>query len=136
MPDMLPLANTLLIVISGIALVTGRIAIARRNVAIHRASMLTATVFAVLFLVVYVVRWAMFGSTPYTGQGAARTIYFGLLIIHSIAAVVVIPFVLGALKYARREAFDEHRKRARIAFPIWLFVAVSGWVIYWMLYHA
>ena len=133
--QLLALANASLILISGCALVLGRIFIARREIERHRAAMLTAVVFAALFLVVYIIRWVMFGSTPYQGTGVMRTVYFTVLIIHSIAAVVVIPMVLTVLKRARREAFTEHRALARWTFPVWLFVAISGWFIYWMLYH-
>lgn len=133
MKDTVALINTLQIVASGLALVVGRIAIARRNIPVHKASMLTATAFAALFLVTYVVRWGVWGSTPFQGQGGVRTFYFALLIVHSIIAVVVIPFVWGALKHARAGDFTAHKRRARVAFPLWLFSAASGWVIWWML---
>ncbi len=133
MKDTVALINTLQIVASGLALVVGRIAIARRNITIHKTSMLTATVFAALFLVTYIVRWGVWGSTPFGGQGGVRTFYFALLVAHSIIAVVVIPYVWGALKHARAGHFEAHKHRARVAFPLWLFSATSGWVIWWML---
>jgi putative membrane protein len=129
------LFNTSLIVVSGVALVVGRIMIARKNIAGHKAAMLTASVFAFLFLVVYVIRWIAFGSTPFAGEGAVRTFYFGLLIAHSILAIVIIPFAVKTLYYAWRQDFEAHKPIARKTFAMWLTVAVSGWVIYWMLYH-
>lgn len=133
MRDTVALVNTLQIVASGLAIVVGRIAIARRNVPAHKAAMLTATALAALFLVTYVVRWGVWGSTPFRGQGGVRTFYFALLISHSIIAVVVIPVVWGALRHARAGDFESHKRRARVAFPLWLFSAASGWLIWWML---
>lgn len=135
MEQLLPPINTAMIVFSGIALVVGRVFIARGDVRAHRAAMLTATGFAGLFLITYVTRWALFGSTSFTGTGWLRTAYFSLLIGHSILAVLVVPFVVMALRHALGGRFANHRRWARIAFPMWLVVAVSGWGVYWMLHH-
>lgn len=132
---MLALLNTLLIVVSGAALIAGRVFIAKKNIKAHKRAMLTATAFAALFLVVYVARWASGGSTPFTGQGPIRTFYFALLIVHSILAVAVGPMALVAIRRGMADQRAAHKKIARLTFPIWLFVAVSGWAIYWMLYH-
>lgn len=135
MKEIVVMLNTGMIVLSGLSLVAGRIFIARRQIERHRMAMLTATAFAGLFLVTYVTRWAIWGSTPFAGEGTVRSVYLGLLLIHSVAAVVIIPYVLAALKHARAGDFEQHRRRARVAFPLWLFVAISGWVVWWMLYR-
>ena len=135
MPGWFPLFNTSLIVASGVALVAGRIFIARKNVPAHKWSMVTATSFAFAFLIVYVVRWVLYGSTPFTGSGWVRGVYFGVLIGHSILAVIIAPMVWVTLKRALAGNYVAHRRIARITFPTWLVVAASGWVIYWMLYH-
>lgn len=132
---MLALLNTLLIVISGVALLAGRIFIAKKNVEAHKRAMLVATLFAALFLVVYVVRWFTSGATPFMGQGPLRTFYFALLILHSILAAAVGPMAIVAIRRGLADQRAAHKKIARLTFPIWLFVAASGWLLYWMLYH-
>jgi putative membrane protein len=134
MPGWLAAFNTSLIVGSGLALVVGRLRIGRGDRAGHRRAMLAATWLAAAFLVVYVVRWGMYGSIRYTGVGMARTLYLSTLVLHTIAATMVGPLVLVVLAHARAERFDRHRRWARIAFPLWLFAAASGWVVYLFLY--
>ncbi len=131
----LPMANTALIVCSGVALVLGRIFIARGQIDAHRKAMLTACGFAVAFLVVYVTRWTLLGSHKFTGQGAVRTFYFALLIGHSILAVVIVPMAITTVRRGLAGNIDAHRRIARLTFPAWLTVVVSGWGVYWMLYH-
>src|SRR5215210_1503965 len=92
-PAWLPPFNTALIVISGLFLIIGLIFIRRKQVAIHRASMLTATTFAALFLVVYVARFFLFQSKHFEGEGPVRTFYFVLLFSHIVLAVVQAPLV-------------------------------------------
>jgi putative membrane protein len=97
--------------------------------------MLTATTFAALFLVFYVTRWATFGSKPFPGQGGWRAVYFGTLVPHIILAMVLGPLVIRLLVLAlRRRDYPAHRRLARVTLPIWLFVAASGWWIYYLLY--
>lgn len=131
----LPLLNTSLIVISGVCLVVGFIFIKQRKIQLHKAFMLTATSFAGLFLIVYVIRYMVLEETKFQHEGMLQIIYFTILIIHIIMAIVIVPLVLITLRRAFREDFKHHKKIAKITFPIWLFVAISGWVVYWMLHH-
>ena len=130
----LPPFNTALIVISGIFLVSGYVCVRRRHLIAHRRCMITATVFAGLFLVVYVTRAALLPGKHFAGQGAAYGLYLGILTPHIIAAIAVGPLALIAIARAVRGNFSAHRRIARITFPIWAFAALTGWVIYVMLY--
>lgn len=132
--DWLPLFNTALIVISGAFLALGYAFIRRKRVPAHHRCMLTATVFAGLFLVVYVTRWALFPTKHFEGSGTAAVVYFGILVPHLILAIAVGPLALMAISRALRGRFAAHRQIARITLPIWAFVAITGWVIYLMLY--
>lgn len=129
----LPLLNTSLIVVSGVFLLVGFFFIKRGNTTAHKASMLTAAAFAALFLVVYVVRYLVLEETVFAHTGWLKVVYLMLLAAHILMAIAIVPLVLITLRRALRGAFDKHKRIARIAFPIWLFVAASGWVIYWML---
>ena len=134
-PLWLPLLNTALIVVSGCFLVLGYNFIRRKRVEAHRRSMLTATVFAALFLVVYVVRALTFETRLFAGQGLVRATYLTILVSHTILAIAVGPLVLLTLRRALRGEFARHRKLARLTAPIWAYVVVTGWVIYMMLYR-
>ena len=134
MADWLPWLNTALIVISGGFLAVGYGFIRARRVAAHHRSMLTAAVFAGLFLVVYVIRWALLGSKAFPGSGAAYAVYLTILAPHILLAVAVAPLAFVTIRRALGARFVEHRRIARVTLPIWAFVAVSGWVIYLMLY--
>ena len=132
--EILPAMGTGAIVLSGIALSVGYIFIRRRLVTYHHRSMIVATAFAALFLILYIIRVASLGFKPFAGQGIARQMYFLILIPHTILAAVVGPLVLITLYYAIRSDLVRHRRLARVTFPLWLFVAASGWMIYLMLY--
>src|SRR6266511_3525718 len=134
MADWLPWLNTALIVISGGFLALGYSFIRARRVTAHHRSMLTAAVFAGLFLVVYVIRWVLLGSKAFPGSGAAYAVYLGILGPHIVLAIAVAPLALITIRRAFGKRFIQHRRIARITLPIWAFVAVSGWVIYLMLY--
>jgi putative membrane protein len=127
--------NTSLIVISGIFLLLGYYFIRQRQIELHKRSMLTATTFAALFLVVYVTRAALFETKVFAGEGLVRVIYLAILISHTILAILVGPFALVTLRRALRGDYSKHRQIARITFPMWLYVVVTGWVIYWMLHN-
>lgn len=129
--------STTFIVGSGILLLVGWALIrGPRAVNAHQAVMLLATAAAALFLVAYVSRWALYGSKPFEGTGAWRALYLGILVPHVILAIAVGPLALRLIWLARsRRDFAAHRRLARVTLPIWLFVAGSGWAIYWMLYH-
>jgi putative membrane protein len=135
--ERLTLVSTTCIVLSGVSLLVGWWLIRNgRQVARHRAAMLSATGFAGLFLVAYVTRWTLFGSKPFEGTGLWRTLYFANLVPHVVLAIVVGPLAIRLIWLATvREDFAAHRRLARITLPIWLYVAGSGWLVYWMLYR-
>ena len=134
-PEWVPFFNTSLILISGFFLLLGYYFIkSQRNIVLHRRSMLTATAFAAAFLVVYVTRAALFETKLFAGEGWVRTVYLTILVVHTIVATLVGPFVIVTLRRALRGDFGKHRQIARVTFPMWLFVVVSGWVVYWMLH--
>jgi uncharacterized membrane protein YozB (DUF420 family) len=97
--------------------------------------MLTAFGASALFLVSYVVYHANAGSRPYHGTGWLRTLYFSILIPHVILAAAVVPLALVTLRRGLRRDDVRHRRIARITLPIWLFVSVTGVIVYFMLYH-
>jgi len=132
----LTVISTTCIVLSGVSLLVGWYFIrARRDQARHRNTMLTATAFAALFLIFYVLRWSVFGTKLYPGQGAWRVLYFSNLVPHIILAMALAPLVLRLIYLAlRRRDFAAHRRLARVTLPIWLYVAASGWLIYYLLY--
>ena len=120
---------------SAVLLLVGRSYIKRGRMAAHRAVMITALISSGLFLTSYLYYHARVGSVRFQGQGWSRPIYFAILISHTILAVAIVPLVIITLSRALRERFDRHRKIARWTFPLWLYVSVTGVVIYVMLYH-
>jgi len=132
--DWLPWLDTSCIVISGGFLAIGYRFIRAHRVTAHHRSMLTAAVFAGLFLVLYVTRWALIGSKAFPGGGSAYAVYIGILVPHILLAISVAPLAFVTIRRALGGRFSDHRRIARVTLPIWAFVAVSGWVIYLMLY--
>jgi len=130
----LPALNAALIVISGICLVIGYVCIRSRRIIWHRRSMLTASVFAALFLIVYVTRYLVLGSRVYPGEGVSRTVYLIILVSHTTIAIAVAPLAFVTLRRAFAGRFGLHRKIARITLPLWVYTAISGWVVYMLLY--
>ena len=135
MEDILPLIDTILIIISGVAVITGFVMIRRRYINYHKYAMITATVFAALFLVVYVTRYLLYGSKLFVGEGWILGIYIAILASHVILSIAIIPMVLLTLYRAFNRQFEQHRRIARYTVPSWLYVVVTGWIIYLMLYH-
>jgi uncharacterized membrane protein YozB (DUF420 family) len=131
----LPFVNALLNGSSAVLLGLGYAFIRRRRVTAHRRCMLGAFAVSLLFLVSYVVYHAQAGSRPYAGHGAARAIYLVLLISHIILAAAILPLALTTLYRAWRGDFSRHVRIARRTLPLWLYVSVTGVVIYVMLYH-
>ena len=131
----LPTLNALLNSISAVLLTTGYVLIRRRRVAQHRACMLAAFGTSTLFLVSYLVYHATVGSVPFTGEGGIRIVYFAILISHTLLAVLIPPLAIVTLDRAVRERFDQHRRIARWTLPLWLYVSVTGVVVYVMLYR-
>jgi putative membrane protein len=131
----LPAANAALIVLSGLSLVAGYIFIRSGRITWHKRSMLTASVFAALFLVVYVTRAIVLPTRFFPGEGWLRIIYFTVLVSHTIIAVLVGPFAFVTLRRALSGQFAKHRKVARITLPMWAYTATTGWLVYFLLYH-
>ena len=131
----LPKLNACLNALSAIWLVSGLIFIRRGRVSAHRFCMLAAVITSMLFLTSYIVYHAQVGTTRFQTQGWVRQLYLVILGTHTILAVAVVPLVLITLRRALGRRFDRHRRIARITWPIWVYVSVTGVVIYWMLYH-
>ena len=131
----LPLLNALLNSLSAILLCSGYIAIRRRCVSLHKTCMLTACFSSVLFLISYLTYHYHVGSKPFTGQGSIRLVYFTILISHTILATVIVPLVLLTLTRAWKAQWPRHRRLARWTLPLWLYVSVTGVIIYLMLYQ-
>jgi len=119
--------------LTAIFLVAGVISIKKKKIDIHRKLMTSAIAFSALFLVLYVIYHATSSSTSFGGEGWIRPVYYFLLISHILLSVIIIPLVLFTYVRALSERFDKHRKLARITFPIWLYVAVSGVLVYLMI---
>jgi uncharacterized membrane protein YozB (DUF420 family) len=97
--------------------------------------MLLALAASTLFLIGYVTHHARVGSVPFRGSGLLRTVYFSILVPHTILAVVILPLVAVTVLRAARGRFEAHRRLARITLPLWLFVSVTGVIVYLMLYQ-
>lgn len=120
---------------SAILLVCGYVAIRRGNKTIHKRFMLSAFTVSVAFLISYVIYHIRVGHVLFQGQGWIRPVYFALLLSHTILAAVIVPLILITLRRAWIERFDKHRVIARWTLPIWLYVSITGVVIYVLLYH-
>ena len=131
----LPSLNAGLNLTSALLIVLGFIFIRQGAWTGHALCMMAAMGTSTLFLISYLVYHYFHGSTPFTGEGWTRPVYFTLLISHTILAVFVLPLAFVSLYQALKSHFEKHVKIARIAFPVWLYVSVTGVVIYWMLYH-
>ena len=131
----LPALNASLNGVAAVFLVAGYVFIRRRRIPAHRASMLAAVAASALFLISYVVYHANAGSRPFTETGPVRVVYFFVLITHIVLAAAIVPMVLMTLTRALRERFDRHAAIARVTLPLWLYVSVTGVVIYVMLYR-
>jgi uncharacterized membrane protein YozB (DUF420 family) len=130
----IPKIDATLNAICAVFLVCGYFFIRRRKIAWHRACMVTAFGVSIIFLLLYLYFHDHVGVIRFSGQGWIRPVYFTLLVSHSILAAVIVPLVLITLWRALRERFDKHRSIARWTLPIWLYVSVTGVVVYWLLY--
>jgi len=131
----LPAINALLNATSATLLAVGYVLIRQRRRAAHEKAMTAALTCSALFLVSYLTYHAQVGSVRFQGQGPLRTLYFAVLISHTILAVVIVPLVLVTFVRAKRGRFDRHRAIARVTLPLWAYVSVTGVVVYWMLYR-
>jgi uncharacterized membrane protein YozB (DUF420 family) len=131
----LPTVNALLNSTCAVLLVLGYVCIRRKRVAAHRACMLAAFLTSVVFLGCYLYYHYAVGSVRFQGQGWIRPVYFSILISHTVLAAAIVPMVLVTLVRALRERFDAHRRIARWTLPVWLYVSVTGVLVYLLLYH-
>jgi len=131
----LPALNAVLNGTSAVFLTIGYLFIRRGDMRRHRACMLTALATSALFLTSYLIYHAKVGSVPFQGAGAIRIVYFTILITHVVLAATILPLALVTLSRALKGRFDRHRRIARWTLPIWLYVSVTGVVIYVMLYQ-
>lgn len=121
--------------VSAALLLAGRYMIARGNMAAHRALMIAAVVTSALFLACYVYFHAHVGDILFLGQGVWRTVYFAILIPHVTLAIVIVPMVIITLSRGLRARYDRHRAIARWTWPLWMYVSVTGVIVYFMLYQ-
>ena len=131
----LPALNATLNGLAALLLVTGYILIRRKNVQAHRAAMLSAFGVSIAFLVSYLVYHYEVGSVRFQKTGPIRTLYLGILLTHTVLAATVPFLTVITLLRAFQRRFPAHRKIARYTFPIWLYVSLTGVVVYWMLYR-
>ncbi|HEX5889168.1 MAG TPA: DUF420 domain-containing protein [Pyrinomonadaceae bacterium] len=131
----LPHVNACLNGTSAVLLFTGYTFIRSRNVIAHRACQIAALCVSLLFLASYLTYHYNHGSTRFLGTGLARTFYFTVLTSHTILAIVIVPLVILTFYRAFRGDFLRHRRIARITLPLWLYVCVTGVIVYVMLYH-
>ena len=130
-----PALNAALNLTCFVLLVAGRMAIARGDRALHRKRMVSAVTVSGVFLVSYAIRFATTGRHDYPGDGWDRTLYLLILFSHMALAVVLVPLVVGALRRALRGDFAAHLRLVRFTWPIWVYVSVTGVIVYLMLYH-
>ena len=131
----LPAVNATLNAISTILLITGWVFIRRGERQKHKACMIAALLTSALFLTSYVIYHAQVGSVPFTGTGWIRTLYFSVLIPHVILAAAVVPPILITASRGLSAKYDKHRRIARWTLPVWLYVSVTGVIVYLMLYQ-
>lgn len=133
--SILPAVNAVLNATSAVLIATGVTLIRRRRREAHRRVMLTAITTSAVFLISYLVYHAHVGSVRFPGHGWPRPVYFAILISHTLLAAAVVPMVIVTLARALRGRFDRHRRAARWTYPVWMYVSITGVVIYLMLYQ-
>ena len=131
----LPALNASLNATAAVLLLVGYSFIRKGQMRRHRATMISAFVVSTLFLISYLIYHANVGSKPFPGHGPIRAVYFTILLTHVVLAAAVVPLVLITLTRGLRGRFDRHVAIARWTFPIWLYVSVTGVIVYLMLYR-
>ena len=131
----LPTVNATLNAISGIFLLAGYVLIKRRQINAHRNAMLGAFATSTVFLICYLIYHAQAGSRSFTGQGPIRYIYFVILISHIVLAAAILPMAISTLSRGLRGRYDDHKRNAKKTFPAWMYVSVTGVIVYLMLYQ-
>ncbi len=132
---LLPTLNAVLNTLCAFFLLRGYRCIRQRRIEAHKRYMLAAFSTSTLFLVSYLTYHYQVGSVSFTGQGAIRIVYFSILISHTVLAAAIVPLVLTTLRRALKGDFTRHARIARRTLPVWLYVSVTGVVVYWMLYR-
>jgi putative membrane protein len=133
--DTLPSINATLNALAALWIVLGYRSIKQKNIPLHRFSMQAAFVTSTVFLCCYLTRVYLTGTHRYPGGGWAKTLYLTILLTHTVLAVATVPLVLRSLFLARRGRYLEHRRIAKYSLPVWLYVSVTGVVVYLMLYQ-
>jgi putative membrane protein len=133
--ELLPTVNATLNTLSAIFLLCGYWNIRHKRIAAHKACMLSAVVTSSLFLISYLTYHYHIGSKHFEGPGWVRPVYFSILISHTILAAAIVPLVLMTLRRALKGNFQMHARIARRTLPLWVYVSVTGVVVYWMLYR-
>ena len=131
----LPALDATLNATSAVLLAVGWVLIRRGRWKQHRAFMIAAVCTSVLFLISYLTYHARMGSKHFTGQGGIRVVYFSILLTHTVLAAAIVPLVLVTLSRALSAKYDRHRRIARWTLPLWMYVSITGVVVYWMLYR-
>ena len=131
----IPALNATLNATSAVCVVAGLVCIRRRWIAAHTVAMLAACAVSTLFLVSYVAYHLHAGHIRFHGQGALRTLYLVILASHTILAIVTVPLVLRTVSFAMKRRFPEHTRLAHVTAPVWLYVSVTGVIVYIMLYR-
>jgi putative membrane protein len=129
----MPAVNATCNALASVCLITGWFAIRRKAVQLHRACMVTALGFSTVFLVGYLAYHYVHGDTRYAGDGVGRVVYLVILATHILLSITVVPGALTSLYFAFTKQFERHRRLNRVFLPIWLYVSVTGVVIYFML---
>jgi putative membrane protein len=127
--------NACLNATAAVLMVLGFIAIKNKQTARHKKLMISAFAASCVFLTSYLTRIVLFGNTSFGGEGALRVFYFVLLVSHVLLAMAVAPMVITALVFGLRANYPRHRKLAKVTFPVWAYVSVTGVFVYLMLYH-
>ena len=133
--SLLPAVNATLNATSGVLLSIGYVLIKGRRISAHRNTMLAAFASSILFLISYVVYHYHAGSRPFPGRGPIRGVYFAILISHVILAIVILPMAITTLSRGLRGQYVKHVRVAKWTFPLWMYVSVTGVVVYLMLYQ-
>ncbi len=131
LPTLMACLNTA----SVVCLSAGYLSIRRRNVQLHRRFMLTSFAISALFLLTYLLHHVLTGNVAFHGQGLARVVYFVILIPHVLLAVTILPLAIVTIRRGLAGRIDQHRPLARVTLPLWLYVSVTGVVVYMMLYR-
>jgi len=133
--SILPQINALLNGTSAVLLVGGYLCIRRRKILAHKVCMIAAFCVSSVFLITYLAHHYQVGSVPFQGQGLIRAVYFMILIPHVTLAALIVPLALVTINLGWTAQYPQHVRLARWTLPLWLYVSVSGVLVYWMLYH-